>query len=299
MSLPRWFPLARKEARTLLTSRGPWALAILLVLWGYRPSYVGWDGLGPDVTVAFVQIAGTFVLPLGVLLLSYRSVVGERTAGSLKFVLGLPLTRTDVLVGKVLGRSVGIAVPVTVAAVVLGLIGFVRFGLFSPFLFLAVLLATLLYVVVLVSVATAVSAATTSTVRATGVAFGVVYLALTVLWKIIAGMTYSNLTGRAADAYDAPADGLLFALLRLSPERAYRVVTNWLLGVGNSGASYDAVLTKLEPGVGINVYVVEATFEPGTVPFYLHEVSGLVVLLLWLVVPLGLARYRFERGDLT
>ncbi|WP_264556269.1 ABC transporter permease [Halocatena marina] len=299
MDPPRWFPLARKEARTLLTAKGPWALAVLLVLWGYRPSYAGWDGLGPDITAGFVQIAGSYLLPLGVLLLSYQSIVGERTSGSIKFTLGLPLTRTDVLVGKVLGRSAGITIPVTAAAVVLGLIGLVRFGLFSPLLFLAILLATALYIVVLVAVATAVSAVTSSTVRATGIIVGIVYLVLTIFWKTASGMIYSNLSGRAADTFNTSADGLLFALLRISPGRAYRVLTNWLLGVGNSGAGYDSVIMKLQPRIGVNVYVVEATFEAGAVPLYLHEISGLVVLLLWLIVPLGLARYHFERRDLV
>ncbi|MBV0903019.1 ABC transporter permease [Haloarcula salina] len=299
MALPRWFPLARNEARILLTSKGPWALAALLVLWAYRPSYIAWDGLGPDMTVGFVQTTATIVLPLGALLLSYRSIVGERRSGSLKFVLGLPLTRTDVLVGKVLGRSVGIAVPVTVSASALGLIGLVRFGLFSPLRFLAVLLATHLYVLVLVSLATAVSAVTTSTVRATGVVFGVVFLVLTVFWKLIASRIYSAVSGQAANPYDAPADGLLFALLRVSPDRSYRVLTNWILGVGNSGASYDAVITKLQTPTSISVFVVEAAFETTPVPFYLHEVTGFVVLVVWLVVPLGVARYLFERGDLV
>jgi len=100
----RWSPLARKEARTVATSKGVWLLAVLLVLWGYRPSYVGWDSLGANITAGYVQVAGTLLLPLGVLLLSYQSIVGERTSGSVKFVLGLPLTRTDVLLGKVFVR---------------------------------------------------------------------------------------------------------------------------------------------------------------------------------------------------
>lgn len=92
----RWFLLARKEFRAVVTSKGAWLLALLLVLGGYRPSYIGWDALGTDITVAYIQNAVRVLLPLGVLLLSYQSIVGERTSGSLKFVLGLPLTRTDV-----------------------------------------------------------------------------------------------------------------------------------------------------------------------------------------------------------
>ncbi|WP_372480545.1 ABC transporter permease subunit [Halomicrobium sp. HM KBTZ05] len=300
MALPRWFPIARNEAYALLTAKGPWLLALLLVGWAYRPEYLAWDELGQNMTVAFVQSAGSVLLPLGVLLLSYRSIVEERDSGSLKFLLGLPVTRTDILVGKVLGRSAGLAVPFIVAAVVLGLLGVVRFGLFSPLLFLGVTLVTLLYVLTLVSVATAVSAVTTSTVRATALVFGGFYLLLTVFWKTIAsGPVYGALTGSAADPYAAPADGLLFVLLRLTPERAYGVVTNWLLGVGNSGAGYSAVLTKLQPESNVNAFVVDAAFGQTTAPVYLHEALGLVVLVAWCVVPLALARYRFERGDLA
>ncbi|WP_018258069.1 ABC transporter permease subunit [Halomicrobium katesii] len=300
MALPRWFPIARNEASALLTAKGPWLLALLLVGWAYRPQYLAWDELGRNMTVAFLQSAGSVLLPLGVLLLSYRAIVEERDTGSLKFLLGLPVTRTDILVGKVIGRSVGLAVPVTVAAIVLGLLGAVRFGLFSPLLFLGVTLVTLLYVLTLVSVATAVSAVTTSTVRATALVFGGFYLLLTVFWQRLAsGPVYGALTGSAADPYAAPADGLLFVLLRLTPERAYGVVTNWLLGVGNSGAGYSVVLTKLQPGTNVNAFVVDAAFSQTTAPAFLHEALGLVVLVAWCVVPLALARYRFERGDLA
>ena len=296
---PRWLPLAREEARGLLTAKGPWLLAGLLTVWGYRPSYVGWQGLGPDMTAGFVQTAGSFLLPLGVLLLSYRSVVGERTAGSLKFVLGLPLTRSEILLGKVLGRSAGLAVPVSAAAIVLGVIGVVRFGVFSPLLFSGVLLATLLYVVTLVSIGTAVSAVTTSTVRAAGAVFGGVYLLVTVFWTRFAELLYTLLGGQSTGAFTAPADGLFFVLFRLSPDRSYRVLTNWLLGVGNSGATYDAVITKLDTPTSITIYTVESAFGGQTPPAYLHEISGLVMLVCWIVVPLGVARYLFERGDLV
>jgi ABC-type transport system involved in multi-copper enzyme maturation permease subunit len=60
---------------------------------------------------------------------------------------------------------------------------------------------------------------------------------------------------------------------------------------------YSQVLTQLQPNVTTNAYVVEAVFSSGEVPLYLHESLGVVVLLAWLVVPLGIARYRFTRGD--
>jgi ABC-type transport system involved in multi-copper enzyme maturation permease subunit len=299
MALPRWFPVARKEAVTLFKSKAIWILAPLLVVWGYGPTYESWDVLGPNVTVGFVQAAGSVLLPLGVLLLTYRSIIEERTSGSLKFLLGLPLTRTDILVGKVLGRSAGAVLPFALSAVVLGTIGGIKFGLFSPLRFVGVFLVTVLYIVVLVSVAIAVSAATSSEVRITAVLFGVFFLILTLLWRLIGASIYSAATGTAANPFDPPADGLLFAILRISPGRAYRTVTNWILGVGNSGGQYTSVIDVMYPGLSTNEYVVDAAFSGQAVPVYLHESLGLVVLLLWGIIPLVLAGYRFKRGDLA
>ncbi|WP_434531081.1 ABC transporter permease [Haloarcula sp. NS06] len=299
MALPRWFPVARKEATTLLKSKGTWILAPLLVVWGYNPTYISWDLLGPDVTVGFVQVAGSFLLPLCVLLLTYRSIIQERTSGSLKFLLGLPLTRTDILIGKVFGRSVGAVVPFAVSTIVLGVIGGFKFGLFSPLRFIGVFLVTVLYIVVLVSIATAASAVTTSTVRVTAVLFGGFFLLLTLGWKIIGVRLYSAVTGNAVNPLNPPADGLLFAILRISPDRAYRTVTNGILGLANSGDQYTVVATVLYPGHSVNAYVVDAAFSGQPVPAYLHESIALVVLLLWGVIPLALASYRFNRGDLA
>jgi ABC-type transport system involved in multi-copper enzyme maturation permease subunit len=295
----RWSPLARKEARTVATSKGVWLLAILLVPWGYRPSYVGWDGLGANITAGYVQLAGTALLPLGVLLLSYQTIVGERTSGSVKFVLGLPLTRTEVLFGKIVGRTAGIAGPVTLSFLVLAGIGLVNHGMFDPLPFLGVVLVTLVYVCVLVSIAVSISAVAERTVTVAGAVFGAVFLPFIVFWSQIATAIFSQLTGTSVNPFDPPASGPLFFLHRLSPGGAYHVVSNWVLGVGNSASTYSTVLTELQPQVSTNALVVEATFQPGTVPGYLHESVGVLVLLAWLVIPFGFARFVFSRGDLV
>ncbi len=293
----RWSPLARKECRAVVTSKGVWLLSVLLVLWGYRPSYVGWDALGANMTVGYVQLAGTTLLPLGVLLLSYQSVVGERRSGSLKFVLGLPLTRTDVLVGKVAGRSAGVAGPLCVAFGALGVVGLLDHGVFDLLPFVGVVLVTLVYACIMVALAVSISTLASRTVTAAGAIFGGVFLPVVLFWTPLVTALFTRATDVPVDAFDPPAAGPLFLLLRLSPGGAYHVVTNWILGVGNSAETYSQVLTKLQPNVTTNAYVVEATFPPEGVPLYLHESLGLVVLLVWFVVPLAVARYRFTRGD--
>lgn len=290
-----WIPLAHKEGRTVATSYGAWLLALLLVLWGYRPNYLGWDALGPNITIGYVQIAATVLLPLGVLLLSFQSVVGERTSGSLRFVLGLPLTRTDILVGKIVGRTIGTAIPVCASIAVIAVIGLLDYGLFDPLLFLAVVVVTIAYVAVLVTVAVSVSAVVSHTVTAVAVVFGGFFFIVEVFWK-----TVSLVAGELVASSGQSASGLLFLLMRLSPSGAYHVVTNWLLGVGNSTARYSSVLAKLQPNTFVpGVFVVEATFPPGTAPWYLHEALGLIIFLGWILIPFSVARFWFQRSDLA
>lgn len=175
------------------------------------------------------------------------------------------------MIGKIVGRTLGISVPVVGSCLALGVISLVIYGLFSLLLFIAIILATILYVLVLVSLATAVSAVVERTVTAAASVFGGVFLLLTLFFQQVVLMVYSGVTGTPVNPFNPSADGLLFLLLRLSPGSAYRVLTNWLFGVGNSADAYSSVLTVLEPHMSINAFVVEATFPSDSVPLYLHE----------------------------
>ncbi|THE63854.1 nitrite reductase [Salinadaptatus halalkaliphilus] len=295
----RWFPLARQECKALVSSKGVWLLALVLPLWTYRPAYRTWNELGPDMTIGFVQHSAAFVLPLAAIALGYRAIVGDRSSGSLRFVLGLPLTRRDVLLGKLVGRTVGIAIPVGIALAVVTVVGVVRFGLFSPLRYLAVLVVTFAYLAVLVSIVVSVSALAGRAATAAATLFVGLLVVFETLWQLLAPMLYSRLTGTPVNLYDPPADGRLFLIDRLAPSRAYNTVTNWLLEAGNSAGFHNSVISDLEPNVSSNVLVVDNTFEPGAVPLYLHEAGGLVILAAWGLVPLSIAYYRFDRGDLA
>lgn len=295
----RWFPLAREEARALVTSRGVWLLALALPLWTYRPTYDTWAALGSNMTIGFVQHSAAVLLPLAAIALCYRTIVGEQADGRLKVVLGLPLTRGDVLLGKLVGRTIGIAIPSLVALGLVTVVGAVRFGLFDPLRYLAVLAVTLLYLAVLVSIVVCVSAIAKRAATVAATLFVGLFVVFELLWREVATVLYSRFTGVPVNPYDPPADGRLFLLDRLSPSGAYNTVTNWLLETGNSAAFHTSVVSDLQPGTSVNVLVVDTVFEPGAVPWYLHEAGGLLVLLTWGLVPLAIAYYRFDRGDLA
>lgn len=294
LSRMRWSPLARNECRRVVTSTGAWILSALIVLWGFRPTYAGWDAVGRNLTIGYIQIGASLFLPIGALLLSYQSLIGERTTGSIKFLLGLPLTRSQILYGKATGRVIGIGAATLVATFVLVAIGLLEHGLFDVLPFVGTLLATLVFVSVLVTIGIFISTVTRRTVTAATTIFG--YVLVTLFWRQIVTGIYTTVTGVPVDPYDAPASGPLFLALRLTPDGAYNVLTNWFLGVGNSTELFYIVYTKLAPGVSVNAFVVEAAFG-GPGPWYLHPAGSVLVLFVWLAVPLGLARRVFTRGD--
>ena len=290
----RWSPLARSEYRTVLTSKGAWILALLVVLWGFRPTYAGWDAVGRNITIGYIQIGVDLLLPIGALLLSYQSLLGERTTGSIKFLLGLPLTRTQILFGKIAGRFVGVGTAIVAATLVLAGIGLLEHGTFGLLPFLGTLVATLLLASAMVVLGVFISTVTRRTVTAATGVFA--YLLVTLFWSQIVTSLYTAVTDIPVDPYDAPASGPLFLALRLTPDGAYNVLTNWFLNVGNSTELFHIVYTKLAPGVSVNAFVVEAAFDGGS-PWYLHPALSLVVLLIWVVVPMAIARRVFTRGD--
>lgn len=291
-------PLVRKECRSILTQKSVWLLLPLLVVIGYQPSSLGYQQMGSDMTLGFTQLSVQLLLPFVVFLLTFRAVVSPRKAGSLKLTLSLPLTRREVLLGKILGRSAGICAVVVTAAVALTVLGTVRFGFPNPLRFASVIGSTLLYILVLVTISVSASAMSSSLVRVVGTVFTTYVLAF-IFWDQITNSLYGGFTGTSVNRLNPPAEGGLFLLDRLAPESAYNVLTNWLLGVGNSADTFEFVVPELTPGNGTDALVVEAAFQAGSEPFYLHPALAVGILLLWIAIPAVVARHRFRRADLT
>lgn len=95
--------------RTVAVAVGAFTI-LTLVLVG-----VGTGSGGSRPTPAFlVQLLGgtlSVLIPLVGLLGSYAALVGERSTGSVRFLLGLPNSRDDAYLGKYLSRSVVVLAP--------------------------------------------------------------------------------------------------------------------------------------------------------------------------------------------
>lgn len=261
-----WQSVARKDFQDALRSRRLLTLVVVFVLFILGTEYLLVEVLGTGVSSAEALVVGlitpTLILvPLIGLVTGYKSIAGERESGSHKLLLTLPHSRADVVIGKLLGRTAVVFVAILCGFVAGGLLAFVLIGGFEVTPFLVYFALTLLYAAAFVALGIGISAASGSTNVAVLASFGT-FVFFQFVWVFVVGLIQSEWF---PDSYP----DLFEVLYRLSP----------LVSYGSSlGAFLDDAATA-------TVFYEEGWF-------------GLLVLVLWGVVPLGLGYLRFRSVDL-
>ena len=269
--------LAKKEFRDGLRNR--WVLAVSMVLgvlalalayFGAAPSgEVGFTPMG--VTIASLTSLAIYLIPLIALVLCFDAIVGEREAGTLLLLLGHPVQRWQIFVGKFVGQAAILALSIIAGfgvawALLAGLTPQARgaeaaaaFGLFiASSVLLALAFQSLAYVV---------SAVTSEKTRAAGLAL-VLWFALVLVFDLV-------LLGVLVASKGAVGGGIFPYLLLLNPADIYRLVN--LTGFESVAVSS-----------GLASVGAQAQFA---------VMSLLTALVLWVVVPLGVAAWLFNRGE--
>lgn len=110
--------LARKEIKDGLRNR--WLVALTLIF-ALLSSGLAWFGGAAAGSVGFSTIANTilslatlsvFLIPLIALLMAYGAFVGEDEDGTLLLLLTYPLTKAQLLIGKLLGHGAILAISI-------------------------------------------------------------------------------------------------------------------------------------------------------------------------------------------
>lgn len=271
--------VARKDFQDAVRSRLLWGVTALFVLLvgGLAVAFstilsAGDAGVPTGSSlwfVVFLQGTAGFFVSIAALLVGYKAVAGERESGTISFLLGLPHTRRDVVVGKVLGRSAVLVVALLagflVAAVVLIGVG----GDFAATEFALFTLLTAFYAVAFVSAAVALSSITAGAAKAAALAIG--FWVLNRVWGVVSLVVLVVVSGFSFP--DPPLPDWYHVLAGLGPGAAY----------GNAAAYF------LPPEFSRQVQ----TSLGGLPAWY-----GLVVLAGWTVVPLLFGIWQFERVDL-
>ncbi|MEF8785806.1 MAG: ABC transporter permease [Haloarculaceae archaeon] len=279
-----WAVIAKKDFQDAIRSRALWGLsALFLVLVGlFAVVYATVDvvsGGDPSALGLIFFVAGaigTFV-SVAAIVTCYKSLAGERESGSMKLMLSLPHTRWDVVLGKLVGRTAVLAVPIVIALVVGTVLGMGLLGDIAPVATVLLGIVGILFALTYAGIMVGLSATTGSTSRAAAFAIGFL-LVFEFLWDVVVlGLVF------VTNGFALPTGGFpewVFPVSQVAPSNAF--VTTLSAVIPDSPAA--------AAGQGPDAAQVDAFFGTPWV--------GVVVLALWTVVPIVLGYWQFQSTDL-
>lgn len=284
--------VARKEFDDAGRSKLLWSLIGLLVglvAIGYVAIWYTVDDITAAEVLSFLGVPLQVILPIAALITGYMAVVGERQSGSIKLLLGLPPNRTDVVFGKLLGRTAVVGLAIGLAFLVSLVLGAVLFGS-VPFLdWLGFAAVSLLFGTAFVGLAVGVSAGVSTRGKSMAIVVGL-YVVFVALWELLTAGPYYLI-------YDEPvpveAETWYLVLEQFNPIFAYANVATTIVEGSIFPFKFQYGLQSMEANG-----MTPAERYPGDAPFYLQDWFGIVVLVVWAVVPVAIGYYRFQRTDL-
>jgi len=241
-------------------------IAIVITAYAYPVSAT------PPFTTArfgsYVTGTVTTVVPVTGILLGYNAVVSDRESGALLLLLALPVSREDLVLGKYASRLGLLSASLLISMVLAGGLVVYPFGRLVLVPYVALTIVTLGYGAIWAGLGVAASLVVATKQRALIVAFALLFL-FVLAWDAVRLALTVGL--RQAGIIDTELPDLLQFLFGLGPGSVYN-------------------------------RVVEGFIDPsGTVagPWYLGEWMALVLFVLWIVGPLGLAYRRFAGRDIA
>lgn len=262
--------VAQKELMDGLRNR--WLIAITLIF-AVMASGLSWFGSASVGSVGFSSVANTivslsslnvFLLPLIALLLSYHAIVGEDEDGTLLLLLTYPITKAELLLGKLLGQTsiLAIATVIGFGSACISIIVFADnvdtgelFSAFALFILSAILLG-----MIFICLSYVISSWVSEKSKAAGLAL--------IIWFFFVLIYDMGLLGLLV-ATDGQIHADIFPyLLLLNPTDIFRLLN---------------LVTFETNGTGLLSIAADQTFS----------ITGLLGgMLLWIVLPFSLAYYR-------
>lgn len=266
--------IAGKEFDDSVRSRSLWTIGVVLV-GALVAVTAGYALVSPNPRmpslVAYLVSLTKWLVPVTALVVSYDAVVGERTAGTMRLLFGFPYTRGQVLLGKAIGRFAAVVAPLTAGLLASFLLSAVLYPRPAPREYALLLGTTSVLAAAFVGLAVAASTLSRSAVRVVAFVVGAFVLFL-FLWDVVPAAVHVIVTGEVLGARAPP--GWYLLLKRVNPVESFLSV------------------------LGGTVPWLSAGPAAGTAP-YLSWWSGLLLLIGWATVPLGIAYARFRRVDLA
>ncbi len=253
--------------------RNRWVLAVALVFTAFalviayfgaaQQGAVGFRSI--DLTIASLVSLVIYLIPLIALVLGFDAIVGERERGSLDLLLSMPITRLELLLGKYFGLAAALTFSTVAGFGLVAIVLSTRLDLNALFHYFGFMLSSVLLGCAFLSLAVMLSVFAADRTRASGLAIATWFFFVLVFDLLLLGTLV--VTGGQWGGEILPY------LLLANPADVFRILNIF---------SLDDVRT---------LYGL-ATVFPSTLadPWLLG-----LVMLAWIVVPLGIASWRFRK----
>ena len=257
--------LARKEVTDLRRSRLLVALVGAFVLFLVTTALgVPADSSEPAAALLVNSADGLRVISVVAILLGALAMVDEVETGRVRVLLGCPVTRRDVLLGKLLGRGLALVAATAVGFLAGGAVVAARLGSVDPVGLAAVTGQALGFALAYFGIAFGLSVFVTDRLYSVGASFGA-FLFFGSPWEVfVVGPPYWLQYGRIPSSSD---------LVSVAADPAWYTLLTW--------ASPNRAL---------------AAFQTVSGPPVLFLVA---VLLFWFVAPVAVGYWRFRSADIS
>ncbi|WP_336361640.1 ABC transporter permease [Haladaptatus sp. ZSTT2] len=233
------------------------------------------DTTTPTSTLALLNSMGqpmAFFVPLLGLQISYGAISRERDSGSLKLALSLPNSRSDIVLGKFIGRAAVLSTAILSGYAVVAGIALVTYESFAAVKFILFTMLTVFYGTVYVAIGIGFSSAMTSQHRAF-IGATSLFVLFQLGWDLVTAILQTITVG-----YVPPESGVppwLIVAHALNPTAAVGYATRTII------PTFDEIMS----------YPVSASFYP-------PKWAGFAILTAWLVLSLGYGYRRFQAADI-
>lgn len=262
--------LAAKECRERIRNRWVLAIAGVFTVFALAIAYFGAAQQGSiglrsaDVTIASLVSLVVYLVPLIALMLGYDAIVGERERGSLALLMSLPITHTELLLGKYLGLAAALVLATVAGFGVVGVLVAARSGPAALAHYAGFVASAVGLGLAFLSMSVLISVVATSRVGASGMAI-VAWFAFVLVYDLVLLALLVALASRLPSS-------VVPALLLANPTDAFRMVN--IFGFADMARFYG--LATVVPRALANATVQAAA------------------LVAWIVMPLGIANWRFQ-----
>ncbi|MBN8771706.1 MAG: ABC transporter permease [Thiobacillus sp.] len=271
MEIAQIATIASKEFWDRIRNR--WVLAVALVFTAFalviayfgaaQQGAVGFRSI--DLTIASLVSLVIYLIPLIALVLGFDAIVGERERGSLDLLLSMPITRLELLLGKYFGLAAALAFSTIAGFGLVAIVLSAKLDLNALYHYFGFMLSSVLLGCAFLSLAVMLSVFAADRTRASGLAIATWFFFVLVFDLLLLGALV--VTG-------GQWGGEIFPYLLLAnPADVFRILNIF---------SLDDVRTLY----GLATVFPRALADPWLL--------GLV-MLAWIVVPLGIASWRFRK----